>query len=106
MLSIPDDILPYGEGDTYAEAHRDHDGKLKKLMLRCQERNVKLNKEKIRLRRREDPYIGHLLTDKGLKPDPGKIKAVLEMPKPTDVARIQRLIGFVNYQSKISTPSQ
>lgn len=56
--------------------------------------------EKMKLRRNEVPYIGHVLTDKGLKPDPGKIQAMLEMPKPTDVARVQRLIGFVNYLSK------
>ena len=32
--------------------------------------------------------------------DPGKIQVMLEMPKPTDVAGVQRLIGFVNYLSK------
>ena len=30
VLSIHDDILVYGEGDTYADAHQDHDRKLKK----------------------------------------------------------------------------
>ena len=100
VLSIHDDILLFGEGETYEEAHRDHDEKLEKLMKRCQERNVKLNKEKLKLRLSEVPYIGHVLTDKGLKPDPNKIKAMLEMPKPTDVPGIQRLIGFVNYLSK------
>ena len=51
-------------------------------MLRCQERNVKLNKDKMKLRYSEVPYVGHLLTDKGLKPDPDKIRAMQEMPKP------------------------
>ena len=51
VLSIHDDTLLYGEGDTYEEAHRDHDEKLQKLMKRCQERNVKLNKEKMKLHR-------------------------------------------------------
>lgn len=50
--------------------------------------------EKMKLRRNEVPYIGHVLTDKGLKPDPGKIQAMLEMPKPTDVAGVQRLMGL------------
>jgi len=72
VLSIHDDILVYGEGDTYADAHQDHDRMLENLMKRCQERNVKLNKEKMKLRRNEVPYIGHVLTDKGLKPDPAR----------------------------------
>ena len=100
VLSIHDDILLFGEGETYEEAHRDHDEKLEKLMKQCQERNVKLNKEKMKLRRSEVPYIGHVLTDKGPKPDPGKIKAMLEMPKPTDVSGVQRINGFVNYLCK------
>lgn len=33
------------------------------------------------LRLEEVPYIGHLLTPEGLKPDPEKIKAILQMPK-------------------------
>ena len=80
VLSIHDDILVYGEGDTYADAHQDHDRKLKNLMKRLQERNVKLNKEKIKLQRNEVPYIGHVLTDKGLKPDPGKSRRCWKCP--------------------------
>lgn len=88
LLSIHDDILVYGECNTYANAHQDHNRKLENLMKRCQERNVKLDKQKMKLRRNEVPYIGHVLTDKGLKPDPGKIHAMLKIPKPTDVAGV------------------
>ncbi len=45
---------------------------------------VKLNKEKVKFKGKEVPFIGHVLTDGGLKPDPGKIKAILEMPQPTE----------------------
>ena len=61
---------------------------------------MKLNKEKVKLTQSEVPYIRHLLIDKGLNPHPGKIKAVLEMPKPTDVAGVHRLMGFDNYLNK------
>lgn len=54
----------------------------------------------MKLRRSEVPNIGHVLTAKGLKPDPDKSKAMLEMPKPTDVAGGGRLMGFVYYLSK------
>lgn len=93
VLSIHNDILVYGEGDTYEEAHQHHDRKLENLM-RCQERIVKLSKEKMKLQRNEVPYICHVLTNKGLKPDPNKIKVMLEMPKPTDMARVE--ISIVN----------
>ena len=44
--------------------------------------------------------MGHLFTKQGLKIDPDKTKAVLEMPRPEDVGGVQRLNGFVNYLSK------
>ena len=100
VLTIHDDILLYGEGETYEEASKDHDAKLHKLMERCRDRNVKLNKEKMKLRLDQVPYIGHLLTHEGLKPDPGKVEAILAMPKPADAAAVRRFIGFVNYLSK------
>ena len=36
----------------------------------------------------------------GLGVDPAKVKAVLEMPAPTDKAGIQRLLGMIQYLSK------
>ena len=44
--------------------------------------------------------MGHVLTLEGLISSPGKIKAILEMPTPTDVASLQRFLGMVNYLSK------
>ena len=69
-------------------------------MQRCREQNVKLNKAKVKLRCGEVPFSGHLITKDGLKADPAKIRAVLEMPTPTDVASVRRFIGFTNYLSK------
>ena len=44
--------------------------------------------------------MGHMITSEGLKADPGKIRAVQEMPTPTNVAGIWRFIGFTKYLSK------
>ncbi|CAC5412463.1 unnamed protein product [Mytilus coruscus] len=100
VRSIVDDILIYGEGDTEEEAIDDHDRKFRALMERCRERNLKLNKEKLKLKLKEVRFIGHLVTSEGLKPDPEKIRAVMDMPKPTDVSGVRRIIGFVTYLSK------
>ena len=100
VRTIHDDILVFGEGSTEDEALVDHDRNLRLLMQRCRERNVKLNKAKVKLRCGEVPFLGHLITKDGLKADPAKVRAVLEMPTPTDVASVRRFIGFTNYLSK------
>lgn len=70
------------------------------LTKRCHEGNIKLNKEKGQLQGKEVPFIGHVITNKGLKAHSEKLRAVMEMPTPTDVAGVQQLIGFTNYLRK------
>ena len=89
-----------GFGDTNEEAARDHDQNLDAILQRCKENNIKLNEKKVRLRLKEVPFIGHLLTPGGLCVDPNKVQTIHNMPFPKDVAAVQRLQGLVQYFSK------
>ena len=82
---IADDILVYGCGKTEEEALLDHDKNLKTLLQRARKVKLTFNKEKLQLRLKSVPYMGHLLTSEGLKPDPRKIQAIKTMDKPNDV---------------------
>ena len=44
--------------------------------------------------------MGHKLTDNGVGPDPTKVAAITEMPKQTDKAGVQRILGICQYLSK------
>ena len=59
---IADDILVAGTRETMQSAIADHDVKIKKLLTRCRERSIKLNKQKVAFKQTEVPYIGNLLT--------------------------------------------
>jgi len=100
VLPIHDDVFIYGGGTTEEEASQDHNRNLLQLMQRCKEKNIKLNKEEVKLRSKEVLFMGHVITSEGLKADPQKIRAVQEMPTPTNVAGIRRSMGFTNYLSK------
>uniref|UniRef100_A0A1B8Y8I2 Gypsy retrotransposon integrase-like protein 1 n=1 Tax=Xenopus tropicalis TaxID=8364 RepID=A0A1B8Y8I2_XENTR len=100
VKTIADDILIVGEGDSLESATRDHDLKMIKLLERCRQKGIKLNLEKCKLKMTDVPYIGHLLTSSGLKVDPEKVRAIQEMPAPTDVRGVQHFLGMVNYLSK------
>ena len=89
-----------GEGDTYESAVEDHDRNLIALLERCRQKNIKLNPKTLQLRKQGVPYIVHLLTQDGLKPDPHKVKAILEMPTPTEKQSLQRLLGMITYLAK------
>ncbi|XP_028415786.1 uncharacterized protein K02A2.6-like [Dendronephthya gigantea] len=100
LLTVHDDMVIYGVGETEEEAIVDHNTKLEGFFQRCRKTGIKLNKKKLMLLCKEIPYLGHLVTKDGLKPDPEKVEAVLKMPRPENVKAVRRFCGFVNYLSK------
>ena len=98
---IADDILITGKGKTEADACKDHDRNMTNLLKRCRERSIKLNRDKCEFKCEEIDFIGHVVTKHGLKADPKKIEAIVDMPKPTDIGGVQRFIGMAKYLSKI-----
>ena len=57
---------------------------LQRLLQQARESNLKLNKKKLRLRLEEVAYMGHLLTSKGIRPDPMKVQVIQALPQPNN----------------------
>jgi len=91
---IVDDFL------IHAQDKKEMDEKLSMVLERSREVGLKFNPGKVKLRVDEVSYVGHRLTSQGLQPDPEKIKAILDMPPPSDKEGVQRLLGTVNYLDK------
>ena len=100
VACIADDILIYGAGNSDIEAVEDHDKNMRKLLERCREKSIKLNKDKLSLRVKELEFMGHRITSQGLKPDPHKTEAILKLEAPKNKEEIQRFCGAVNYLAK------
>ena len=97
---VADDFVVVGFGETQEQATRDHDKNLMEFLQLCLDRGLKLNIDKLKLRQTEVSFIGHVATGDGLRVDPAKVKAIRDMPPPTDKAGVQRLLGLVQYLSK------
>ena len=93
---VMDDILVHGRIDS------EHDARLEQVLLRCRKNNLKLNPKKLRLKTKQVEYIGHVLTENGLQPDPKKIDAVINFPAPVDKQELQRFLGMINYLGKFA----
>ena len=93
-LCIADDILIYGS------TRMEHDLNVERFLQRCIRDGIKLKKEKVTFCTNQVTFHGHLLTNKGIKPDPEKVKAITDMPVPTNRKAVSRLNGMVNYLSR------
>ena len=104
---LRDDLLVVGYGDTQEEADANHDENLRKLLDRAREVKLKLNSKKMNLKKPQVKFMGHVISKDGLKPDPDKVKAVENMPKPTCKKETLSLLGFINYLAKfLPRPSE
>lgn len=68
--------------------------------MSCREVKLRLSLKKLHFKVKEVKFHGHILSAEGLRADPEKIRAVQEMPHPTDTKAVQRFIGFVTYLAK------
>ena len=97
VFNIADDVLIYGLGSSPEEAEAAHDKHLNYFMKRVLERNLKLNPSKVQFKLRKIRFMGHVITEDGVLPDPGKVESIIEMPIPNDKRSVQRFLGMVNY---------
>ena len=82
---VADDII------IAAKNNQEHDYILTQVLERAKDRNIVFNLHKLQLRVNEVKYLGTIITPEGTKPDPSKVKAIVEMTSPTDKAGIRRL---------------
>ena len=80
-----------------AKDEKSHDEILCKVLKRAEQKNVQFNKDKIQFKVKSVKYMGNIISENGLRPDPDKIRAILDMPPPEDKAGVQRLLGTVNF---------
>ena len=82
---------------VHADTEMKHVCNLNSVLDRCKKMNLTLHKAKCVFKNKEVTYLGHKLTQEGIKPDDGKVRAIKEMSAPTDKKGVERLLGRVHY---------
>lgn len=61
------------------------------------ENKLFLKPEKCLFLQKEIPYLGHIISGDGLRPDPVKLTGVRDWPVPVNVSKLRSFLGFLNY---------
>lgn len=86
-----DDIIVFGS--TLEE----HEQRLLKVLDRLEEYGLKISLDKCQLCMSQVKYVGHIVSSKGVAPDPEKIAAVAKWKIPTDVKALRSFLGFCGF---------
>lgn len=86
-----DDIL------IFSKTFDDHLLRLGKVLRRLSDANLTLNLAKSKFCLPQITYLGHVVGQDGLQPDPDKIAAVREFPVPKDVTGVRSFLGLCSY---------
>ena len=84
---------------------------LEDVIRRLHQANVKLNLKKCSFVKQKVECLGHVVTPKGVSPNPDKVCVVQEFPTPTNLKGLRNFLGhayyyrcFVKGFSHIATP--
>lgn len=86
-----DDIIVFGKDIA------EHNANLRMVLLRLREVGMKVKPSKCDFLKKSVVYLGHVISDEGIKPDPEKFSAILNFPQPKTVKEIQSFVGLVGY---------
>ena len=89
-----DDII------VYAKNLDDHNNKLINVFERLRIHNLKIEPDKCEFLKRECLFLGHIISEHGIKPDPKKVTSVLNFPVPKNVKQIKSFLGLSGYYRK------
>jgi hypothetical protein len=53
--------------------------------------------DKCQFDRQQVPFLGFLVSSRGIEMDPDKAKAIVNWPRPTTVKEVQQLLGLWNF---------
>lgn len=86
-----DDILIYSETLEVLLSH------IKQVFEKLRQHDLKLKLKKCSFLKEETKYLGFVITCAGVRPDPGKVKAIKTLPAPKTVKEVRSMIGMYSY---------
>jgi len=81
----------------YSSSLSEHARKFNKLAERLRAANLKLQPDKCEFLRKEVTYLGHVIGEAGVRPDPQKIESVKNFPRPKNAKNVKQFLGLAGY---------
>ena len=90
-------VVYLDDTNVFSRTFDDHIKHLREVFTRIREAGLKLNIEKCNFWMKRLPFLGHIIEEKGISPDPDKIIAVQKIQPPKSVTQLRSFLGLAGY---------
>ena len=83
------------DGLTCAKSVKELEERLRKVLNLCRSYNICLSRKKFAISTKVK-FAGHIISHKGVQPDPEKVAAIRTFPRPTNLTEVRSFLGLAN----------
>ena len=98
VICFIDDILVTGH------TRDEHKENLHKVLTRLRRYGLRLKKSKCKFFQKELEFLGHVISNEGIKPTTECVKSIQDAPCPVNKQELQSFLGLVTYNAKFVPP--
>ena len=86
-----DDIL------IFSKSLADHESHIDIVLTALENNHMKLKLSKCQWSQKQLKFLGHIINGDGLQPDPRKVEAIKNWPRPVTLKQLQQFLGYANF---------
>ena len=84
----------------FSKSLQEHLQHIKLIFDELREHGLKIQLDKSEFLRKEVPFLGHIITPEGIKPNREKIKAIIKYPLPKTQTEVRTYLGLTGFYRK------
>lgn len=96
VLVYMDDILLWSPAGNWNH----HKELVRKVLQKLADAGLTIKMDKCVFGREKTKYLGHVIDKFGIRPDPSKIAAVVNFPRPNNVKKVRQFLGLAGWMRK------
>ena len=81
----------------FSQTMDEHFQHMRKVLEALRQAGLKLKLEKCEFAKKQLKYLGFIVGEFGIKPDPEKVRAIVDQPESTNQTQIRSFLGMIGF---------
>lgn len=100
LTGIKNDVYNIDDVLVLRKTIKEHYKTLRLVLKKLEAKGIAINNNKCAFGTKEEKYLGHVLTERGISVDPDRIKSIVDFPEPPNKTELQRFLGIINFTAR------